>query len=171
MQPQRWLRGSSSKTPYAKILYILYANAMNSEIQHLINQLNEADSARRIAACDALGQFAASHSDTHGLLEHGIPAIVSLLCSDPIREVRWAAAYALGALGDASAIPALEAAYHRAADDAGLRLVIVKALGKTEHQDAAARLAAILHESQSRCLTAAAAKALQRINAAQVAQA
>lgn len=138
---------------------------MNPDIQELIEQLNENDPAQRIAACDALGQFAASHADVRGLHEHGIPAIEGVLRDDPIREVRWAAAYALGALGDASAIPALEAAYQRAGDDTGLRLVIVKALGKTEHDDAINGLATILHDSKtkSRCLRVAAARALGRI--------
>jgi HEAT repeat protein len=140
-------------------------NGMNPDIQQLIDQLDENEPAARVAACNALGQFGATNADTRGLLEHGIPAIERILRDDPIREVRWAAAYALGALGDAEAIPALEAAYQQAADDTGLRLVIVKALGKTGHSDAVVGLRDKMREGESRCIRAAAAKALERIAA------
>src|SRR5689334_5053580 len=103
---------------------------MNPDIARLITQLNDPDPDQRLAAADALGQVGASNEDTRGLIKHGIPALSAAL-HNPDRDVRLAAAYALGAIGDSSAIPALVEAYHRADEDNGLRLVIVKALGKT----------------------------------------
>jgi|GEM_PF-1075766 len=138
---------------------------INPVIQHLIDQLTYPDPETRIAAADALGQFAASNEDTRGLIEYGVPALANSL-HDPDRDVRWAAAYALGALGDGSTIPPLENAYRAAGDDTGLRLVIVKALGKTHHRDALPTLIDIQHTADSRCLKVAASKAVARIDMA-----
>lgn len=135
---------------------------MNPDIQHLIDQLHDSDAETRVRAAAALGQFGASSEDTTGLNTHGVAALIRAL-DDPDRQVRWEAAYALGALGEASALPALLAAYDRLSEDGGLRLVIVKGLGKIGHPDAAPHLRAVRRHAPSVCLRTAAARALERI--------
>ena len=96
------------------------------------------------------------------LHEHGVPALIASL-NDDVREVRWAAAYALGVLGDPSVIAPLTMLYDRSSDDNGLRLVIVKALGKTKQPMAVPTLIPILHSADSRCIRTASARSLKRI--------
>jgi HEAT repeat protein len=135
----------------------------NPQILRLVEALTAPDTEARIEAASALGQFGAENEDTTGLIEMGVPALSAALLADSVREVRWAAAYALGALADASAIPALWEAYRAAARDPGLRLIIVKALGKIGHPSTIPPLMAEMQGAESRCIRAAAAKALSRI--------
>lgn len=135
----------------------------NPQILRLVETLRAPDADTRIEAASALGQFGAEHEDTIGLAEIGVPALIDVLLADPVREARWAAAYALGALGDESAISPLWAAYRANEKDTGLRLVIVKALGKIGHPSTIPQLMAEMQGAESRCIRAAAAKALSRI--------
>jgi len=135
---------------------------MNLDITRLLAELCDSDPTTRAAAADALGQFSAEHGDLSDLHERGIPALIAAL-SDDHREVRWAAAYALGVLGDPAVIAPLTALYDRSSDDNGLRLVIVKALGKTQQPTAVPSLIATLHATDSICIRTASARSLKRI--------
>ncbi len=135
---------------------------MNPDIAQLLADLDSPDPTTRAAAADALGQFSAAHGDLADLHEYGIPALIACL-DDNQREVRWAAAYALGVLGDPSVIPPLTALYDRSSDDNGLRLVIVKALGKTQQPTAVPILITTLRATDSRCIRTASARSLKRI--------
>src|SRR5574341_528255 len=138
---------------------------MNPDIQRLIDQLHDPDVEARIRAAAALGQFGASNEDTTGLETHGMAALIEAL-KDPERDVRWEAAYALGALGEPRAVSALIDAYERYADDSGLRLVIVKGLGKIADPEALPHLLGVLRHAPSLCLQTASAKALERVGTA-----
>lgn len=135
---------------------------MNPEIQRLIDQLHDPDTATRVRAAAALGQFGAANEDTTGLADHGLAALIEAL-DDPERDVRWEAVYALGALGETAALPALLDAYARWPHDSGLRLVIIKGLGKLGHPDAVPHLTQTLRGSDSLCMQVASRKALERI--------
>jgi hypothetical protein len=135
---------------------------MNPEIQRLIEGIATSDSEMRLEAVSALGQYGASSEDLRGLDTHGIPALISVLRADPDRELRVAAAYALGAIGMADAVTALNEVY-QTTNDQGLRLVIVKGLGKIADSTSVDVLGVALRTADSRCIRAAALKALQRI--------
>lgn len=136
---------------------------MNPEFQHLLDDTTHADPTVRIAALDAIGQWSAMNED-HGESAQAVPHVAAAL-HDPDRDVRWAAAYALGALGLAEAAGPLLDALNNVNGDDGLKLVIVKALGKVENRDAVDALAEIEHSTSSRCLRAAAVRSLARITA------
>lgn len=136
---------------------------MNEDFQRLLTDITHPDSNVRIAALDAIGQWDATH-DTDGLSASAVPHVVTAL-SDAERDVRWAAAYALGALGYADGIPALLDGLEAANGDDGLRLVIVKALGKIGSLEAAATLESLARARESRCLRAAASRSLARLGA------
>lgn len=137
---------------------------MNADFQRLFSNLDDPDSAVRAAALDAIGQWDATHdgADTRA----AVAPVGEVLRHDPDRDVRWAAAYALGALGYAEGAPALLDALGEAdaTGDGGLRLVIVKALGKTGSAEALPVLEALAH-GESPCLRAAAQRALARLAA------
>src|SRR5688572_16464548 len=105
------------------------SQAVNPEIQRLIAAMADADPDARLEAVSALGQFSAYHDDIRGLETQGIPALIAILRADLERDLRLAAAYALGAIGMPGAVAALWDVY-QTTDDQGLRLVIVKGLGK-----------------------------------------
>lgn len=101
----------------------------NIKFDDLITQLRSPDPDMRVAAADGLGQYAAFHEDT-SMLPTAIPYLVEAL-QDPVRSVRLAAAYSLGAMGGTAAVPALLDALRVSESDRGMQLVIIKALGKT----------------------------------------
>lgn len=139
-----------------------YNTRMNPDIIRLLANLRDPDPTVRATAADALGQFSAEHGDLSDLHEYGVPALIASL-NDDHREVRWAAAYALGVLGDPLVIAPLTALYDRSSDDDGLRLVIVKALGKTQQPTAVPTLITTLRSADSRCIRTASARSLRRI--------
>jgi HEAT repeat protein len=145
-----------------RLAHSTYNTRMNSVIARLLADLDDPDPIIRAAAADALGQFSAEHGDLDDLHEHGVPALIAAL-DDEHREVRWAAAYALGVLGDPLVIAPLTALYDRSSDDDGLRLVIVKALGKTQQPTAVPTLITTLRSADSRCIRTASARSLRRI--------
>ncbi|HLV44579.1 MAG TPA: HEAT repeat domain-containing protein [Aggregatilineales bacterium] len=135
---------------------------MNTGFQQLISNLDHPDATVRVAALDAIGQWDATHDGTD--TRAAVAPVGEVLRRDPDADARWAAAYALGALGYAEGAPALLAALDEAESggDGGLRLVIVKALGKTGSAEALPALEALAH-SDSPCLRAAAQRALARL--------
>lgn len=135
---------------------------MSAEFQHLLNNLHAPDPETRVAAADAIGQYEAMHDDPDGLVKSAIPHLVALL-HDPNRDVRWSAAYALGAIGDAAAIPALTDVYRRADGDRGLQLVIVKSLGKINDATVVQLLHEIMKTAKTDYLRTAATHTLRRI--------
>jgi HEAT repeat protein len=137
-------------------------STINPEIQRLVAGLADIDPEARLEAVSALGQYGASNEDLRGLDTHGIPALIDVLNADPVRELRVAAAYALGAIGMPAAVPALREML-ATTEDQGLRLVIVKGLGKIVDGASVDVLSTALHTGESRCIRAAALKALQRI--------
>jgi HEAT repeat protein len=138
---------------------------MNTEIQRLIENLRAPDADTRVAAADALGQYGALHADASGL-SAAVPSLLAAL-GDDSRDVRWSAAYALGAIGEAAGVPGLLALLADPGTEGGLRLVAIKALGKIGAADAAPALIAILRDGESRCLRVAAARSLVRIGTAE----
>lgn len=131
-------------------------------VETLIADLHSPNPDMRVAAADGLGQYAAFHEDT-SMLPSAIPHLVKAFRTDPARGVRLAAAYSLGAIGDARAVPDLIDGLHASASDQGLQLVIAKALGKTRDPLAVTALIEVLQSGISRCVSAAAARALERI--------
>jgi len=115
-----------------------------------------------MAAAEGLGQYAAYHEDA-SMLPAAVPHLVEAFRGDLVRGVRLAAAYSLGAIGDARAVPELVAVLGASVDDWGMQLVIAKALGKTRDRRAVPALIDILRSGKSRCVSVAAAKALERI--------
>src|SRR5688572_19022620 len=89
---------------------------MNPEIERLIDGLANPDADVRLEAVSALGQYGASNEDLRGLESHGIPALIDVLRDDPERELRVAAAYALGAIGMPGAISALHEVFQTTDD-------------------------------------------------------
>jgi HEAT repeat protein len=141
-----------------------------AEIDRLLASLDDPDPARRVAAIDALGQWDATHQ-TGDLSARAVQRVAAAL-GDPWRDVRWSAAYALGALGYAGGVPALLdlLAADDPAGDTGLRLVAIKALGKIGDGLAAPVLLALAASSESPCLRTAARRALDRISTSQQAR-
>ncbi len=135
---------------------------MHPDLLRLIDSLDDPAPAARAAAAEAIGQWEAANPPAEGI-EHALPLLAAALREDPAREVRWSAAYALGALGRPLAVPALVDACQQADGDSGLRLVIVKALGKIGDARAAPLLLDIHHTATSACLRAASARALARL--------
>src|SRR5512139_743001 len=131
-------------------------------VETLIADLQSPDPEARVAAADGLGQYAAFHEDT-SMLPEAVPYLIDALQNDPVRGVRLAAAYSLGAMGGTAAVPALLDVLRLSDNDRGMQLVIAKALGKTRDPLAVASLVGVLQSDQSRCVCVAAAKALERI--------
>ncbi|MGF1505773.1 MAG: HEAT repeat domain-containing protein [Chloroflexi bacterium] len=125
------------------------------------DSLTDPDPQVRIAAVEAVGQRA-SHEKTPDY-SADLPILHEMLRTDPDRDVRRSTAYALGAIGKAESVPVLVEAYTTA--DQGLRLVIVKSLGKI------GVLVPLLDElaafGSTLCLRTAAQRAVDRIEAAQ----
>lgn len=137
---------------------------MNEAFQRLLDNVNHPDPETRIAALDAIGQWRAEHDDSE-LTRRALPRTTAAL-SDEVRDVRWAAAYALGAMGHVECVPALIGALWRSQGDPGLQLVIVKALGKIDCPDAIPALEALTASCGSRCVRVAATRSLARLNRA-----
>ena len=134
---------------------------MDTDIHRLIENLGAPDPDARVAAAAALGQYGALHEDASGL-SAAVPELLAAL-GDESREVRWSAAYALGAIGEAAGVPSLLALLADPGTEGGLRLVAVKALGKIGAADAAPALIDALNKGGSRCLAAVTLRALARI--------
>jgi HEAT repeat protein len=134
----------------------------NIKFDDLIVQLRSPDPDARVAAADGLGQYAAYHEDI-SMLPSAVPHLAEALRADPVRGVRLAAAYSLGAIGDVHAVPELIDVLRASDSDRGMQLVIVKALGKIGDPLAVPALIEALQSSKSRCVSAAAAKALECI--------
>jgi len=130
-------------------------------LAHLIAQLVSPDPDTRMFAAEGLGQYAAYHKDA-SMLPTAVPHLADVL-RDPVRGVRLAAAYSLGAIGDEQAVPELINILAASDDDRGMQLVIIKALGKLGDPRAVSPLVDVLGSGKSRCLSVAAAKALRRI--------
>lgn len=137
-------------------------NPVNLEFQSHLHNLSHPDPAARVAAIDAIGQWGAENDDD--LPRQALPQI-ALALADADRDVRWAAAYALGAIGDPVASPlllaALDAAY--ADGDTGLTLVLIKSLGKLASSDALAALDQLAATAATRCVRVAAERAIARV--------
>jgi len=135
---------------------------LNLTFQSHLHNLTHPDPSARAAALDAIGQWGAEHEDDLPL--RALPQ-VALALADPARDVRWAGAYALGAIGDPSAAPLLLAAFDAAyADgDTGLTLVVVKALGKLASPDALSALHDLAESAATECVRVAAGRAVARI--------
>ena len=98
---------------------------VDSLLEVLASEEVEASVRLRIAVVAALGDCADGRA---------LPALVSVLRTDPLDEVRWHAARALGHLGRTDAVPALlEALEH-----GSTRLQVSAAVGLGEIRDAAA---------------------------------
>lgn len=97
------------------------------------------------------------------MLPTAVPHLIETLHNDPARAVRLAAAYSLGALHDARAVPALIDVLRASEGDRGLQLVVAKALGKLGDPLAVPALLEALQGGKSWCVSVAAAKALERI--------
>lgn len=136
----------------------------NIKFDDQIAQLLSPDPDVRTAAAEGLGQYAAFHEDT-SMLPTAVPHLVEVLHNDPVRRVRLAAAYSLGVIGGARAVPELIGVLNASGDDRGMQLVIAKSLGKTGDPLAVPALVEVLRSGKSRCLSVAAAKALERIGA------
>lgn len=138
---------------------------MTPKIDDLIADLHHPDPEVRIAAADALGQYPSllpDYDPTAIIRARGaIPVLAEVLHTDPTRDVRKAAAYALGGLGDPAAVHTLSAALTTYAKDTGLRLVIVKALGKLG-VEAVPALQPLLDDTESLCIQTATQRALER---------
>lgn len=135
----------------------------NIQFADLLADLRSPDPDVRVAAADGLGQYAAYHADA-SMLPTAVPHLAEVLRGDPVRGVRLAAAYSLGAIGDGRAVPVLIDVLGASGSDRGLQLVIAKALGKLGDPSAVPVLVNMLCHGESRCVSVAAAKALERIS-------
>jgi HEAT repeat protein len=131
-------------------------------IETLIAGLHSLDAVIRLEAAAGLGQYGALHEDVSRLPD-AVPSLVDMLQGDPVHDLRLAAAYSLGAVGDARAVPELIESLRTSDDDPGMQLVIAKALGKIGDPRAVQALAEVMQGGLSRCLSVAASKALERI--------
>jgi HEAT repeat protein len=131
--------------------------------QSHLHNLTHPNPSVRVAALDAIGQWGAEHDDD---LPFEALARVVFTLADPDRDVRWAAAYAVGAIGEPSATPvllaSLDAAY--ADGDTGLTLVIVKALSKLASPDALTTLRDLATAAPTECVRTAAKRAIARVD-------
>lgn len=131
--------------------------------QSHLHNLTHPDPATRVAALDAIGQWGAEHADD---LPFEALARVVFTLADPDRDVRWAAAYAVGAIGEPSVTPvllaSLDAAY--ADGDTGLTLVIVKALGKLASPEALDTLRDLAASAATECVRVAAGQSIARLD-------
>jgi cyclophilin family peptidyl-prolyl cis-trans isomerase/HEAT repeat protein len=133
------------------------ARAANSTI--LAEATRDPAPDRRARAALAIGRIQAAE-DT---------ALLIPLLQDSDRDVRMAAAFAIGQQGlnsaarpDAKAIAALESALADAAADAALRARIVEAIGKQASAESESMLAAVLTEDEALEVRTQAAHALMR---------
>ncbi len=134
---------------------------MDAEFQQYLDDLSHPDPDRRIAALDEIGQWDATHAPA-GEPAH-IAGRVAALLHDPVRAVRWEAAYALGAIADEAGTAPLIAALDDTGGDLGLALVIVKALGKIGGEAAAQALTSVQSGAETRCMRVGAERALARM--------
>ncbi|MBN1310538.1 MAG: HEAT repeat domain-containing protein [Anaerolineae bacterium] len=135
-------------------------------VDALIVGLHSPDPDARLAAASGLGQYGALNRDVVALPD-AVPHLIELLAGDPTREVRLNATYALGAIGQPEAVPALIDVLHQSGNDLVMQLVIVKALGKIGDPMATEILLEMSRKSTSRCICVAAAKTLERIGTPQ----
>ncbi|GAB4480045.1 MAG: hypothetical protein Kow00124_26350 [Anaerolineae bacterium] len=139
-----------------------------ADFERMLAALAAADEKARANAAIELAEFGAYDEPmTPAMTLQAVAALIPAL-ADPAREVRWAAAYALGALQDPGGVAPLAAALEEAASsgDGGLQLVIVKALGKIGNPAGIPALRRMLDHEPTACIRAAADRALTRIAAA-----
>ncbi len=139
-----------------------------ADFERLLAALSAPDEQARANAAIELAEFGAYDEPmTPAMTAQAVAALIPAL-SDPTREVRRAAAYALGALADPGGVAPLAAALEEAArsGDGGLRLVIVKALGKIGSPAGIPALRRTLDHESTACIRAAADRALARIGPA-----